>query len=660
MCGIAGFLNTRAASSAEQLYATAMRMGGALQHRGPDDQGAWCDEGAGIAFAHRRLSILDLSRAGHQPMESADGRFVICFNGEIYNHLSVRAELEQIGRAPGWRGHSDTETMLAAFVAWGPEAALRRFVGMFAFALWDHKLKCLYLSRDRIGEKPLYYGWLGGTFTFGSELKALREHPAWRGEIDRGALSLFMRHNYVPAPYSIYSSIYKLLPGNLLRLDLGAREPEITPYWSARDMIEDAVSNPFDGDAAAAVEYLEDLLRQAIAGQMIADVPVGAFLSGGIDSSTVVALMQAQSSRPIRTFSIGFHEQGYNEAIHAKAVAGHLGTDHTELYVTSQQALDTIPHLPTLYDEPFADSSQIPTFLVAQLARQHVTVALSGDGGDELFAGYDRYIRGDARQRKRNAIPPLLRRSVASAITAVSPARWDTALRGASRALPLLKRYSEPGARLHNLAAFLAQDQPEQFYQRLVSHSDEPDALVIGGYEPLTALTDSGRQCRLHDFIQIMMSLDLMSYLPDDILVKVDRAAMAVGLETRIPMLDHRVIQFAWSVPQDLKLRDGQSKWILRQVLYKHVPRELLERPKMGFGVPIGSWLRGPLRSWAEALLDENLLRRQGLLNAALVQKKWRQFLAGTAETENLLWNVLMFQAWLKATADTPVVELVA
>lgn len=660
MCGIAGFLNSRIASSAELLRMTALRMGGALQHRGPDDQGAWFDEDAGIAFAHQRLSILDLSSAGHQPMVSADGRFVISFNGEIYNHLAVRRELEHSGRAPVWRGHSDTETMLAAFVAWGPLQALQRFRGMFAFALWDRKLRCLYLARDRIGEKPLYYGWLGHTFAFGSELKALRRHPEWRGEIDRGALCLFMRHNYVPAPYSIYSGVYKLLPGNLLRLDPGAREPEIVPYWSAAATIGDAVGNPFNEGAAAAVERLEEVLRATIAEQMIADVPLGAFLSGGIDSSTIVALMQVQSSRPVRTFSIGFHEQAYDEAIYAKAVARYLGTDHTELYVSSQQAREVIPRLPYLYDEPFADSSQIPTFLVAQLARQHVTVALSGDGGDELFAGYTRYIEVDARFRRQKTIPMPVRRAIALAITAMPLAQLDGALQFLSRTKPFGWLGADPVERLRNLAVLLDLDQPEGLYRRLVSYCVEPDALVLGGDEPPTALTDRARQVRLDDFIQLMMSIDLVSYLPDDILVKVDRAAMAVGLETRVPLLDHRVIQFAWSLPQDLKLRDGESKWILRQLLFKHVPRELLERPKMGFGVPIGAWLRGPLRDWAEALLDEKLLCSQGFFNPELVRRNWQRLLAGTADVEGLTWSILMFQAWLGAAADVTAAELVA
>jgi asparagine synthase (glutamine-hydrolysing) len=651
MCGIAGFLDWNAGVPDQRLHATARRMGEALEHRGPDDWGTWCDESVAVALAHRRLSILDLSSAGHQPMVSADGRFVISYNGEIYNHLAVRDSLEQAGAAPAWRGHSDTETMLAAFVAWGVEASLPRLVGMFAFAVWDRRERSLYLVRDRIGEKPLYYGWLHSTFAFASELKALRKHPLWNGRIDRDSLSLFMRHNYIPAPYSIYSGIGKLLPGCFLRLEWRGREPLVRPYWSARAAVEAGIEAPFAGDAKAAAAQLDSALREAIAGQMIADVPLGAFLSGGVDSSTVVALMQAQSSRPVRTFSIGFNEPTFNEAEHAKAVARHLGTDHTELYVTPRQALDSIPLLPALYDEPFADSSQLPTFLVARLARQHVTVALSGDGGDELFAGYNRYLFGQALWRRQRRLPSPLRRAISSAITAVPRARWNNVLQLPLRAMPARMQISNPGDKLHKLADIISLADREQVYKRLVSHWDPPNALVLGAREPPTALTDPARRCELDDFVQLMMSLDLVSYLPDDILVKVDRAAMGVSLETRIPMLDHRVVEFAWSLPQEFKLREGQTKWILRQVLYRYVPRELIERPKMGFGIPLDSWLRGPLRSWAESLLEEARLRREGFFDPVLVRTKWQEHLNGGHDWQYLLWDVLVFQAWLEASA---------
>jgi asparagine synthase (glutamine-hydrolysing) len=659
MCGIAGFLDWKTGIPDHRLQAIARRMGEALEHRGPDDWGTWCDQAIAVALAHRRLSILDLSSAGHQPMLSSDGRFVISYNGEIYNHLDVRDELEQAGAAPAWRGRSDTETVLAAFMAWGVEASLPRLVGMFAFAVWDRRQRSLYLVRDRIGEKPLYYGWLHSTFAFASELKALRQHPHWSGLINRDSLSLFMRHNCVPAPYSIYSGIDKLLPGCCLRLDSGARDPVVRPYWTARAAVEAGTETPFAGDAKAAAAQLDRTLREAIAGQMIADVPLGAFLSGGVDSSTVVALMQAQSSRPVRTFTIGFREPAFNEAEHAKRVARHLGTDHAELYITPQQALDAIPLLPGLYDEPFADSSQLPTFLLARMARQHVTVALSGDGGDELFAGYNRYLIGQALWRRQSRVPSPLRRAISSAITAVPRARWNNVLDLPLSAMPGRMKIQNPGDKLHKLAEIIALADREQVYKRLVSHWDPPDALVLGAHEPMTALTDPARRCELDDFVQLMMSLDLVSYLPDDILVKVDRAAMGVSLETRIPMLDHRVVELAWSLPQELKLREGQTKWILRQVLYRYVPRELIERPKMGFGVPLDSWLRGPLRSWAESLLEEGRLRREGFFEPALVRTKWGEHLSGRHDWQYLLWDVLVFQAWLEAST-APAADLVA
>jgi asparagine synthase (glutamine-hydrolysing) len=621
-------------------------MSEAVQHRGPDHDSAWCDPAVAVALAHRRLSILDLSPAGHQPMESADGRFVIVYNGEIYNHLDIREQLGQSGKAPAWRGHSDTETMLAAFCAWGVEDSLRRFVGMFAIALWDRQQRSLHLVRDRIGEKPLYYGWLQDTLVFGSELKALREHPQWTGEVDRGALALLMRHNYVPAPYSIYRGIQKLLPGCLLTLKFERHEPEVTPYWSAREVIEQGGARPFTGSPSAAVDRLEEILCQAVAGQMIADVPLGAFLSGGIDSSTVVALMQKQSTLPVRTFSIGFHEAEYNEADHAKAVARHLGTDHTELYVTPREALDVIPLLPSLYDEPFSDSSQIPTYLVAKLARQKVTVALSGDGGDELFGGYDRYHLGERIWRKWRRMPAPVRRAAASGIRALSPVNWTAALRIPLTLMPPRLRFRHPGDKLHRLASILSVNDPTHMYLKLVSHWESPETLVKDGFEPLTAITDPARSCHVDDFVDRMMAIDLLSYLPDDILVKVDRAAMGLSLETRIPFLDHRVVEFAWTLPQRLKIRDRRGKWILRQILNKYVPSKLVERPKMGFGIPIDHWLRGPLRDWAEALLDEGRLHREGFFDAAAVRLKWREHLAGAHNWQYLLWDVLMFQAW--------------
>jgi asparagine synthase (glutamine-hydrolysing) len=623
-------------------------MADSLQHRGPDDAGAWVNPEAGIALGHRRLSIVDLSPMGHQPMVSASRRYVIILNGEIYNHVVLRAAL---GRQL-WRGHSDTETLLACFEAWGIEPTLRKCVGMFAFALWDSVVRALYLVRDRMGEKPLYYGWQKGVFLFGSELKALKQHPLFRGEIDRDALTLLLRHNYIPAPYSIYKDIRKLPPGTLLKLEVGDGQfaqgsmPDPVPYWSLSAVVVAGQREPFPGNDADAVSALEARLMESVGLQMVADVPLGAFLSGGVDSSTVVALMQAQSSRPVRTFTIGFNEDGYNEAEHAKAVARHLGTDHTELHVTPKEAMDVIPRLPALYDEPFSDSSQIPTFLISQLARQHVTVSLSGDAGDELFGGYNRYYWAAKLWRWLRVLPKPARSGLAGVLTAMSPSTWNAAFASSSRLIPAAWSHANPGDKLHKLAEILAARSPEEIYLGLVSHWKQPGAVVVGGAEPPTALIEFARQTSLPDFENRMMYLDALSYLPDDILVKVDRAAMGVSLETRVPLLDHRVVEFAWRLPLSMKIRNGQGKWILRRVLYKYVPKELIERPKMGFGVPIDSWLRGPLRDWAESLLDESRLKREGFFHPGAIRQKWAEHLSGRRNWQHYLWDVLMFQAW--------------
>lgn len=669
MCGLSGFFMP--AGLAANAGGVARRMADAITHRGPDDAGVWVDEAAGIALAHRRLSILDLSPAGHQPMASSSGRYVIAFNGEIYNHLDLRAELAKVGsdetprsQSPGgaarfWRGHSDTETLLAAFEAWGIEATLKKCVGMFALALWDRETRTLTLARDRLGEKPLYYGWQGEAFLFGSELKALRVHPAFRGEIDRDVLALYLRHNYVPAPYSIYRGIAKLPPGSWLTLaadtPVGAPQADLLRgvlpvpsfYWRARDAAEAGVRGNLND--ATAINELDTLLRQAIGGQMVADVPLGAFLSGGIDSSTVVALMQAQSTRPVQTFTIGFHEAGYNEAEHAHAVAAHLGTEHTELYVTAEQVMAVIPRLPSLYDEPFADSSQIPTFLVSELARRHVTVSLSGDGGDELFGGYNRYLWASRIWRSLGWAPRPLRAALAGVLTSLPPAAWNSVFSGLSVFLPQRWRHANPGDKLHKLAGILAVRSPEEIYLALVSHWQQPASVVIGATEPATVLTDPKQWADVPDFESRMMYLDQMTYLPGDILTKVDRAAMGVSLETRVPLIDHRVMEFAWQLPLSMKIRDGQTKWLLRQVLYRHVPRELIERPKMGFGIPLDTWLRGPLRDWAEALLDEARLRQEGYFHPAPIRQKWAEHLSGQRNWAYHLWDVLMFQAWLES-----------
>lgn len=647
MCGVAGFLDTGSAGR-DQTLALLLRMTNAISHRGPDDSGTWLDSEAGVALGHRRLSIVDLSVSGHQPMLSANGRYVIAYNGEIYNHQLLRRELGETVAA--WRGHSDTEVMLAAFERWGVEGALSRFNGMFAFALWDIQERVLHLARDRMGEKPMYFGWMGNVFLFASELKALKTHPAWRSEIDRGALALYMRHTHVPAPYSIYANIQKLLPAHVISVPISTARgvlPGSRPYWSAKTAAEMGVGQPLSGSDAAVIESLDILLRDAVALRMQADVPLGAFLSGGIDSSTVVALMQVQSTRPVKTFSIGFHEGQYNEAEHAKAVSSHLGTDHTELYVSAAEAMAVIPRLPEIYDEPFADSSQIPTFLVSRMTRQHVTVALSGDGGDELFGGYNRYFWGRQIWQRTGRIPKSARAVMSRTLTALRPERWDGVFAALKPILPKKLAVSLPGDKLHKLAGVLSCASPEEMYRGLVTFW-EPDTVVLAASEPLTALTDPMRWADLPDFTQRMMFLDQVSYLPEDILAKVDRASMAVSLEARVPLLDHRVVEFAWTLRLHMNIRNGQRKWALRQVLDRYVPTELIERPKMGFGVPIDLWLRGPLREWAEDLLDDTRLRSEGYLIPEAVREKWNEHLSGSRNWASQLWAVLMFQAWLR------------
>jgi len=645
MCGITGFFDSSQQMSADMMQEIVRRMSDTLLHRGPDDGGSWVDGSVGIALGHRRLAIVDLSPEGRQPMVSADGRYVIVFNGEVYNFLGLRHELELLGHC--FQGHSDTEVMLASLSQWGLDAALQRFNGMFAFALWDRQRQILHLARDRFGEKPVYYGWMGPTLLFGSELKALQAHPNFQAEINRDALALFLRFNYVPAPYSIYQGIYKLPPGTVLAWNGLDTHPAPVPYWSAKEAAELGIAEPFIGSEPEAVAELEELLRDAVKLRMVADVPLGAFLSGGVDSSTVVALMQAQASQSMKTFSIGFHEDAYNEAQQAKAVAQHLGTDHSELYVTSEEALAVIPKLPTLYDEPFSDPSQIPTFLVSQLARQHVTVSLSGDGGDELFAGYNRHLWGHSIWQNIGWMPTTLRQIAALALTSLSPQTWDNFFTTFSALLQAKFKQRTPGNKLHKLAEILAVPNPEAMYTKLVSHWKEPEALVVGSSELLTSLSD--RQCwaQLPNFTQCMMYLDTVTYLPNDVLTKVDRASMGVSLEARVPLLDHRVMEFAWRVPLSMKIRNGQGKWLLRQVLYKYVPQDLIERPKMGFSIPIDRWLRGSLRDWAETLLEEARLQEEGFFNPRPIRQKWAEHLSGRHNWQYYLWDVLMFQAWL-------------
>lgn len=643
MCGLTGFLWGDPRPEPEVVI---RGMAATLVHRGPDDVGVWIDREAGIALAHRRLSIVDLSPAGHQPMMSASGRYVVAYNGEVYNYTDLRRELETTDAAPVWRGHSDTEVLLAGFEAWGIEETVRRATGMFAFALWDRRNATLTLGRDRLGEKPLYYGWQGNAFLFASELKAIEAHPAFSRQVDRGAVALLMRHSAIPAPYSIWQGIRKLLPGSLVGITRRKCGEAPVRYWDARKIVATGLTQPFEGTPIEAVGMLEALLSASVRRQMVADVPLGAFLSGGIDSSTVVALMQSQSSRPVRTFSIGFHEADYDEAKHAAAVAKHLGTEHTELCVTPRQAMDVIRRLPELYCEPFADPSQIPTFLVSQLARQHVTVSLSGDGGDELFGGYDHYVLGPRLWGGLSRIPAGLRAWSSRGITALSPATWNRLL----KPIGLLRRRRawNPGDRLHKGAAVMAARSSAELYRLMGSHWDTPASPVLNADVPPTALTSPELQPDMDHFVHRMMALDLVTYLPDDILVKVDRAAMGVSLETRVPFLDHQVVEFAWRLPLEYKLREGVGKWPLRQILYKHVPRELIERPKMGFSVPIDSWLRGPLRDWAENLLSKERIQREGFFDRTLIRKKWNEHLSGQRQWQYPLWNVLMFQAWLE------------
>ncbi len=647
MCGIAGFL-VKPASWPGQAVGVLTQMTDALHHRGPDGSGIWLDAERGIGLGHRRLAIVDLSQTGRQPMISACERFVIAFNGEIYNHKSLRLDIESQARTV-WRGHSDTEVLLAAIALWGVTEAVRRCVGMFAIALWDRVEKCLYLVRDRLGEKPLYYGWFGEVLMFGSELKALRAHPAWRGAVDRNALALLLRYAYIPAPHSIYQGVAKANPGTILKFKEGQREFEETVYWSVNQVARQGVDDPFLGSDVDAANALEAHLRDAIAIQQIADVPLGAFLSGGIDSSTVVALMQSQSNKPVKTFTIGFHEGEYNEAEHAGAIALHLGTDHSDLYVSPADALAIIPKLPHIYDEPFADPSQIPTFLVSSLTREHVTVALSGDGGDELFAGYPRYFWTDQVWRKARFIPHAVRRSATNLVQAIPPQSWAKLLAAMGSLVPSHVRRHEPGDKMHKLAGLFAANDDLSLYREIQANWKSNPVLGASAARIVNGLDDHGCWTNLPDIFNRMMLLDAVTYLPDDILAKVDRASMAVGLETRLPLLDHRVVEFAWHIPLEMKVRNGQSKWLLRQVLYRHVPKKLLERPKMGFSIPLDEWLRGPLKNWAEDLLGEERLRAEGFFDVSMVKKYWAEHLSGVHNWQYALWNILMFQAWFRA-----------
>ena len=650
MCGITGFWGRNGNTASGGLRQPLEDMTEAITHRGPDSAGFWVDESIGLALGHRRLSILELSSAGNQPMISFSGRYVIVFNGEIYNHLDLRRELTLQGEAPIWRGHADTETLLACFSAWGIEHTLRATVGMFALALWDQQDRVLTLARDRLGEKPLYYGWQDGLLLFGSELKALKAHPSFQANVDRNALTLLLRHNCIPAPYSIYQGIQKLMPGHYLSIPLsqGCAEQAVSPqaWWHYNDVVINGLAEPFSGSDTEAVDALEAQLSASVLAQMLSDVPLGALLSGGVDSSAIVALMQAQSSRPVRTFTIGT-QAADNEAEHAKAVARHLGTEHTELYVTSEDALNVIPKLPSMYCEPFSDSSQIPTFLVCQLAGRHVKVALSGDAGDELFCGYNRYLTACRVWHKMRRLPLPLRHAAAAVLCEFAPTTWDKLFSAVSLMLPKDLRIVTPGDKAHKLAEVMTLRDGHAFYRHLTSHWHDPLAVVIGAQEPQTLLTNPAAWPQIDSFEHWMMAMDAQTYMTDDILVKVDRAAMANSLETRVPILDHRVIELAWRMPLHQKVRKGQGKWLLRQVLYRYVPKELIERPKMGFSIPLDSWLRGPLRDWCEALLDETRLGQEGYFRPQPIRRMWLEHLSGQRNWAYHLWDVLMFQSWL-------------
>lgn len=652
MCGITGIIDI----NEKGLISIIGKMTTFLRHRGPDDAGTWVDEKNAVALGHTRLSILDLSPEGHQPMVSSSGRYVVSYNGEVYNFKTLGLELESEGFK--FRGHSDTEVVLACFERWGVDEATKRFIGMFAFALWDRVEKKLHLVRDRMGIKPLYFGWSEKSFMFGSELKTFYGHPKFRPELDRDNITLFLRSSCIPAPYSIYKNIYKLLPGCILTISRDDihkmsdfspypddKEASLRPrrYWSSYEIMNRASKDQYVGPEDEAVEQLEKVLLEAVGMRMISDVPLGAFLSGGIDSSLVVALMQSQSVCPVKTFTIGFREREFNEAEHAKAVAGHLGTDHTELYVTPREAMDVVHHLGGMFDEPFADSSQIPTYLVSALTKKHVTVSLSGDGGDELFGGYTRHVSGRAVWNKFGWLPQILRRMIAAGITSLNPEQWNNIFDGLEFLIPRKSMVSLPGDKAHKLAHILRENSPEKMYSALVSHWQDCDKIVLNAKEPITMSAGHPKEL---GFAQHVMYLDAITYLPNDILTKVDRTSMSVSLEARVPLLDHRVVEFAWRLPLSMKIRNGCGKWLLRRLLNKYVPEVLVDRPKMGFSMPVGKWLRGGLRDWAEELLSEKRLRDENFFDPKPILAKWSDHLNGRGNWQHELWDVLMFQSW--------------
>jgi asparagine synthase (glutamine-hydrolysing) len=637
MCGIAGYLG-----EVKHPIDCLTKMADAISHRGPDNIGVWSDHNPSIGFAHSRLSILDLSSAGNQPMHSLSGNYVIIFNGEIYNYKSLRSELELINQR-NWLGHSDTETLLAAIEEWGLKKTLVKAKGMFAIALWDKNSNKLSLACDRIGEKPLYYGWVNNQFVFSSELKSIKVFPEFNNSIDRNSLALFLRFNSIPAPYSIYKDIFKLEPGQIVEINSQSSKLEKYKFWSLEEVYKNGSENKFRGSSVQAINQLEKILSEAVSSQMQSDVPLGAFLSGGIDSSTIVALMQSHSNSQVNTFTIGFNSKEFDESKHAEMVANHLGTNHFNKFVTEKDALDVIPNLPDIYDEPFADSSQIPTYLVSKFAKEKVTVALSGDAGDELFGGYNRYIFSQKMFKNISKTPNSIKKLMSKIMFSLSEEKWNFILGRLMR-----NRYSNIGHKIHKTANIVSSKSIRDLHFKLISQIQNPSDWLKDSNEYESVFNDNEDRFKELDSVEIMMAYDLISYLPTDILTKVDRAAMSVSLETRVPFLDPDVIQFSASIPMEFKIRNGVTKWLLREVLYKHVPKDLIERPKMGFAVPLAEWLRGPLKDWAESLLDEKRLHQEGFFNVEFVRDKWSEHISGRRNWSHQLWNVLMFQAWLE------------
>ena len=639
MCGIAGLVDLNRNLDGNELALQSKRMADALYHRGPDTGGQWTDAPNGLALSFRRLAIIDLSPSGRQPMVSRDQRYAIVYNGEVYNFQDLRSEL--VGQGVSFRGTSDTEVILEAFGRWGIEGTVKRLIGMFAIALWDRDERRLWLIRDRLGIKPLYFGTVGDQFLFGSELKALRAAEGWQPEIDRDAVAAYLRFNYIPAPRSIYKNIFKLPPGSLLSITPGG-DPDVRRYWTMADVVQQERIEASDDQV---VNAAETLMRDAVRRRMVADVPLGALLSGGVDSTTVAALMQAESDTPIRTFTIGFEDATYDEAGDARAVASHIGSEHTELYLSANRARDLIPQLPDWYDEPFGDSSALPTRLVSQLARKDVTVALSGDGGDEVFFGYNRYIAAEEAWQRMSQMSGWRRQLYATAAESLSIAAWDRL----AKVFPAERRPRMLGDKMHKLASVFRQPDQNAIYLRLVSQWDDPASFMVEGSETTGEAWRTADQ--LPDFAERMAFLDTMTYLPDDILTKVDRASMSTSLEVRVPLLDHRLIEFAWTLPKRMRIRGSMTKWLLREVCYRHVPREIIDRPKMGFAIPLDKWLRGPLHEWADSLLDEKRILEDGLFEPIAVRNAWEGFLDGRGNNQHGIWGLLQAQAWLERWA---------